>query len=246
MSKSIPRHAASSASPRRSGTVLVNTLAVVLLAAVAVTGWVVSTSTAEPASHPAAGRTIRATSATSTSTTTTVPPTTTTTDPRLAPATPGFVAGRITAVGDSVMIDATGPIQAAIPGAVVNATVSRQWSTGVAVVAGLKAAGQLGTVVVVDLGTNGPIGPADFDAMMQAARGAARVIFVTVHVPTRGWQDPNNAVLRAGVLRYPNAVLVDFQALALAHPEWFAGDGVHMAIGGPGAQAMAALIAGAA
>ena len=42
---------------------------------------------------------------------------------------------------------------------------------------------------------------------------------------------------------YPNARLADFNALADQNPQWFGSDGVHMPIGGPGAQAMASLIA---
>jgi hypothetical protein len=96
--------------------------------------------------------------------------------------------------------------------------------------------------VVVALGTNGPITATDFDTMMSDLAGVTRVVFVTVHVD-QPWQDPVNAVLEAGVARYPNAVLADWAGLAAAHPEWFYSDGTHLPIGGPGAQALAALIA---
>jgi hypothetical protein len=41
---------------------------------------------------------------------------------------------------------------------------------------------------------------------------------------------------------YPEDRLADFNALANANPQWFGSDGVHMPIGGAGAQAMASLI----
>jgi hypothetical protein len=94
----------------------------------------------------------------------------------------------------------------------------------------------------VALGTNGPITASDFDTMMADLAGVTRVVFVTVHVD-QPWQDPVNAVLEAGVARYPNTVLADWAGLAAAHPEWFYSDGTHLPIGGPGAQALAALIA---
>ncbi len=174
-----------------------------------------------------------------------VPPPTTAAvvTPTPAPVTVHLTGG-VTAVGDSVMLDAAPDLQNDVPGIDVDAAVSRQWTTGETVVQQLRSAGQLGATVVVDLGTNGPITTADFDTMMADLAGVTRVVFVTVHVD-RAWQDAVNAVLEAGVARYPNAVLADWAGLAAAHPEWFYSDGTHLPIGGPGAQALAALIANA-
>ena len=165
---------------------------------------------------------------------------------RLAVPTPGFIAGRVTAIGDSVMLDAAPDLEADIPGIVVDASVGRPWDSGVAVVQQLRAEHQLGAVVVIDLGTNGPVSAAQFRSMMAALAGAALVVFVTVHLPpSYSWSRSVNATLEQGVPNYPNARLVNFNALADANPQWFGPDGVHMAIGGPGAQAMARLIASA-
>jgi hypothetical protein len=172
-------------------------------------------------------------------TTTTLPPTTTTST--LPPPGPGFVAGHVTAVGDSVMLDYQIPLQADIPGINVNAAVSRQWSDGVQILEELKASGQLGAEVIVGLGTNGPITDSDFDTMMQVLSGASRVVFVNYHVD-RPWQDPNNAVLANGASRYPDVFIADWATLAAQNPQWFAGDGTHLAIDGPGATALAMLI----
>ena len=169
---------------------------------------------------------------------TTAAPSTTTTH---APA-PGFVAGKITAIGDSVMIDYQEPLEQSLSGVTVDGTVSRQWSQGVDLVNQLKASGQLGATVIIGLSTNGPITAATFAPMAEALTGASKVIFVNIHVD-REWQDPNNAVLAAGVASMKNAVLVDWNGLALEHPEWFGSDGTHLAINGPGAQALAQLIA---
>ncbi len=139
------------------------------------------------------------------STSTTAPPSTTTPLPVAA----GFVAGRVTAVGDSVMLDYQDPLQTDIPGVSVDASVSRQWSQGESIFRELKASGQLGSEVIVALGTNGPISDADFDTMMEILAGASRVVFVNVHVD-RPWQDPNNATIAAGAARYP---LVEISAM---------------------------------
>jgi hypothetical protein len=153
-----------------------------------------------------------------------------------------LIAGHVTAVGDSVMLDYQADLVTDIPGVDVQAAVSRQWSEGEEVLQQLRSEGRLGAVVVVALGTNGPITDADFDAMMSILSGASRVVFVT-DVVDRPWQDPNNEVLDSGVARYPNAVIADWYALESQNPSWVYPDGTHLPIGGAGAQALAALIA---
>ena len=180
---------------------------------------------------------------TTTTTTTTVPSTHgPITSPPLPAPGPGFTAGQVTAVGDSVMIDYQDPLRQDIPGINVDAGVSRQWGEGETVLEQLKSANQLGAVVIVGLSTNGPISATDFDAMMSILSGASRVVFVTVHVD-RSWQDPNNGVLADGVHRYHNAVLADWNTLATQNPGWVYSDGTHLPIDGPGAQALAAFVA---
>jgi hypothetical protein len=165
--------------------------------------------------------------------------------PPLPAAGAGFVAGHATAIGDSVMLDYQTALEQDVPGVTVDASVSRQWSAGETLVQQLKASGQLGAVVIIGLGTNGPISTTDFNTMMSLLSGASRVVFVNVHVD-RTWQDPNNAVLAAGVARYPNAVLVDWNTLASQNAGWLYSTATHLPINGPGAQALAALVAGKA
>jgi hypothetical protein len=192
-----------------------------------------TTAEAEPKSSPVTA--IAAT--TTTTTTTTTPPRVT----ALPPPTAGFVAGHVTAVGDSVMLDYQTPLEADIPGVDVEAAVSEQWAAGEEELTQLKAEGRLGAEVIVALGTNGPITAADFSDMMSVLQGASRVVFVNIHVD-RPWQDPNNAVLAQGAASYPGVLIADWASLAAANPDWFGPDGTHLAIDGPGAQALASLI----
>jgi hypothetical protein len=156
---------------------------------------------------------------------------------------PGFLVGHVTAIGDSVMLDAEPDLQADIPDIDVEAAVSRQWYTGVALAQQLKSEGRLGATVIIDLGTNGPVTPAMFTQMMDVLAGASRVVFVTVHLPSSySWSQSVNATLRQCVALYPRDRIADFNKLADEHPQWFYSDGVHMPIGGSGAQAMALVI----
>ena len=209
--------------------------------------------TAPRSSVGSARTTTPSTSSPTSSTSSTTAPTTTTaaapgthgalTSPPLPAAGAGFVAGHVTAIGDSVMLDYQTALEQDVPGVTVDASVSRQWSAGKTLVQQLKASGQLGAVVIIGLGTNGPISTTDFNTMMSLLSGASRVVFVNVHVD-RTWQDPNNTVLAAGVARYPNAVLVDWNTLAAQNTGWLYSTATHLPINGPGAQALAALVAG--
>ncbi|HVC14814.1 MAG TPA: hypothetical protein VND62_08150 [Acidimicrobiales bacterium] len=184
--------------------------------------------------------------------TTAVPPTTSAppghgpiTEPPLPPPGAGFAADQVTAIGDSVMIDYAGALENDVPGIHVTAVVSRWWTTGEAALRQLESENALGAVVIVGLGTNGPVTAAQFDAMMSVLSGASRVVFVNVRVD-RTWQDSTNAVLAQGVAGSPRAFLVDWYSLAVQNPGWLYPTQTHLPIDGPGAQALAALVAGAA
>lgn len=168
--------------------------------------------------------------------------------PRPAPPSPGVPGvpvnvGPALAVGDSVTIDIGPALRRDVTGVTVDGRVGRQFSAGVQIVDVLRAAGRLPGVVVVALGTNGTVSPPDFEAMMRAASGARRVVFVTVHVP-RSWETEVNEALRDGVARHPGvATLVDWHGQSQGHPEWFAPDGYHVTPAG--SEVLARLIAGA-
>lgn len=216
----------------------------VLAAAAGITAFVTLGNSSTPhLGHAALAATRRSTTTNpSTMTTKPSPTSTTTTAVPLPTAGPGFVAGHVTAIGDSVMLDYQDSLESDIPGISVDAAVSRQWVDGETILQQLKAAGELGAEVVVALSTNGPITSADFGAMMSILNGASRVVFVNIHV-NQPWQDPNNAVLAAGAAHYPNVHIADWASLAAQNPQWFGPDGTHLAIDGPGADALASLVA---
>ncbi len=142
------------------------------------------------------------------------------------------------------MLDAEPDLQFDIPGIDVEAEVSRQWDDGIALAQEMRFERTLGSIVVIDLGTNGPVDLGQFQQMMSVLAGASVVVFVTVHLPpSYSWYMSVNATLEQGVPMYHDTRLANFNALADANPQWFGPDGVHMAIGGIGAQAMAHLIA---
>jgi lysophospholipase L1-like esterase len=149
-------------------------------------------------------------------------------------------SARVFGIGDSIMLGAASSLERAINGIEIDAVVGRQASTGIDILRARETAGQPDDVVIFDLGTNGAMTRAQFDDVMHVAEGVQRVVFVNLTVP-RAWEGPNNVILADGVLRYPNAVLVDWHALSSARPDFLWDDGIHLRPAG--AEAYAALIA---
>ncbi len=155
-----------------------------------------------------------------------------------APIVPANI--RVTAIGDSVMLGAVTEMQRLMGSVNVDAAVGRQAGQAVDIVRYRRDAGQLGQVVVVHVGSNGTFNARQLDSLMNVLQNARRVIIVNDKVP-RTWQESNNRMLAENVGAYPNAVLVDWNSIGNAHPEYFWNDGIHLRP--EGARAYATLIA---
>jgi peptidoglycan/LPS O-acetylase OafA/YrhL len=138
-------------------------------------------------------------------------------------APPGVVTG----IGDSVMLEALPALHQHIPNLYADAAISRQFGAAVPLVSQLAASGQLGTDLIVHLGTNGRIIGTDIQAIMAAATPARKVIFVNIKA-SRPWESSDNNTLRTVTAKYPNAVLVDWHTFGDAHASMFWSDGIHL------------------
>ena len=139
--------------------------------------------------------------------------------------------GKIVAVGDSVMLGAANELLRAIPNLAMDARVSRQASDAIGLLQSYKDNGKLDQVVLIHIGNNGYFTARHFDQIMSVLSDRKWVVFVNVRVP-RKWEAPNNAVIVEGVIRYPNAVLVDWYAASADHHDYFAKDGFHLQVVG--------------
>jgi hypothetical protein len=173
---------------------------------------------------------------------------------RTAAPLPPPIPRKLLAVGDSVMLGAVAEIEAT-PGwtAAVDARGCRQptWRgdgcgavdipSGVDALRAARSEGDLGGVVVIHLGNNGPMSAEQFDALMTEVADQRLVLALTLHEP-RSYEAGNNAVITGAVQRWPNLRVVDWHTAAASHPEWFGdGEGIHLS--DAGARAMADLIA---
>ena len=131
----------------------------------------------------------------------------------------------ITAVGDSVMLASLPELDAALPGIDVDAAVSRGMGAGVARCAELRDAGALRSVLVVGLGTNGPVAEEDLAALRDVA-GSRPIVLVGAH-GERDWIPGVNETLARFATAHRGVVLADWSGAVAGAPGALAGDGIH-------------------
>ncbi len=128
------------------------------------------------------------------------------------------------------MLAASPQLYEQFPGIIVDATVSRSMYVAPELVQGYLAAGQLRDVVLLALGTNGPI---DWETLEQVRTivGPDRdLVLVNVQAP-RDWTAGVNQVLAGFAARYRNVELANWQAAIAPAIGELAPDEIHP--GGP-------------
>ena len=134
-------------------------------------------------------------------------------------------------VGDSVLLGAVDEV--ARVGYEVNTRGCRQMREGLRVIAAKRRAGRLPPLVVIMLGANGRIEPAQIRTALRII-GPGRVLGLVTPRKNPGV----SRVFHAAARRHSSRVAVlDWRASTARHPGWFAPDGNHMGPGG--AQALA-------
>lgn len=135
---------------------------------------------------------------------------------------------KVTAIGDSVMADASQDIQEIMPHAYVDAEVGRQGSATPAVIKDLKVKGQLQKNVILNLGTNGAMDSQTINDILTAIGKDHQVYWITPHVPTRDWEQTVCDQIKQAAKQNANVHVIDWNQAANGHAEWFAQDKVHM------------------
>lgn len=132
----------------------------------------------------------------------------------------------VTAVGDSIMVGATPALDQALPGIYIDAMVGRLFSTGLEVIAQLKAEGQLRPIVVVGLGTNDPV-TSDEISQLFAEIGNRRLVLVNTF-DGRPYEQEVNSTLAAAAAAHPaSVVLADWYDTIDQRTDLLWPDGIH-------------------
>jgi lysophospholipase L1-like esterase len=149
---------------------------------------------------------------------------------------------RVLVLGDSVMKGAEGPVIASLPGrdVVFDSEVNRSTGQGADIVA---QRGGDWDVAVVFLGHNDGGSPGAYQpaarSILEQLRDVPYVSWLTIH-EVRPYYPAVNQFIAGLQAEYPNLHVGDWNAIANAHPEGVAGDGLHL--NGTGAQLMAGLV----
>jgi hypothetical protein len=131
----------------------------------------------------------------------------------------------LTAVGDSVMLGATGALEKAFDVS-VDAAVSRQSDEIEQRIDARKAAGQLANVVIIHAGTNGTAYWDDLKSTLEGLRDR-QVVLVTVHTPN-SWEADSNRNIRGMANQFDNVRIADWELASRDHREYFVVDGTHL------------------
>jgi peptidoglycan/LPS O-acetylase OafA/YrhL len=103
--------------------------------------------------------------------------------------------GRVLALGDSVMLDCSSELEAALQHRVrVDATVGRQIDDTIEDLNHLRSRHRLPKSIVLQVGNNGPLWYSDLVRLRQALRGIPEIVVVNVRNAT-SWQDESNHAL---------------------------------------------------
>jgi peptidoglycan/LPS O-acetylase OafA/YrhL len=144
--------------------------------------------------------------------------------------TPAVDVPRVTLIGDSIMQGATPMIEDILGKDIyIDAARKRRMEDVPALVETLYREGHLSHVVVIHLGSNRPFEDTVFDEVMKEllAHQVERVIFINVHRPI-GWEYYINKKFVEDVARWPQAELIDWNALAQHEQGWFITDQTHL------------------
>lgn len=149
---------------------------------------------------------------------------------------------RITALGDSVMLGARPVLTRKLPVTHLDAEVGRQGSDLLKLVKRMSESRELAETVLIHIGTNGYIYEQNLKQILHLLRDRKQVVFFNVHADRR-WTEDNNALLRKYHKDYDNITLIDWNAAAEKHPEYFVRDGIHLSGKGMSAYAEIARVA---
>jgi peptidoglycan/LPS O-acetylase OafA/YrhL len=146
--------------------------------------------------------------------------------PEPEPQPQPLTGNEILAIGDSVLLASAPALQERFPGIAIDAAVSRQMTEAPRLLREHAEASGLRPVVILALGTNGPISTATLDEVREILGPERELVLVTTQAP-RGWTAAVNASLIDFAARYPTVELSDWQAAIQPRLDLLAGDQIH-------------------
>ncbi|MGW8440013.1 acyltransferase family protein [Paenibacillus sp. S33] len=133
----------------------------------------------------------------------------------------------VTAIGDSVILDAAPFLEKQLPGMIIDGKVGRQMSQAGDVLDNLRIQGKLGHKIIIELGTNGVFNRSQLKSLLASLPDSQQIYLITTRVP-RGWQNTVNDSLREIADEFQNVRLIDWYSASENRNDLFYEDGVHL------------------
>lgn len=148
-------------------------------------------------------------------------------DSKLTPEQKEFADNMpLTAIGDSMALDALPTLEKNFPKIVMDADVGRQVYATIPIISSMIQTKKLQDNVLMILGTNGAFTEELFDEIMDLM-GSRHVYWVNVRVPTGRWQNDVNEMLDKMKDKYDNLTVIDWYSASEGQTTWFYDDRVH-------------------
>ena len=141
--------------------------------------------------------------------------------------------------GDSVILGIRSVLEENQPISLVNARIGRQAPELLEVLIQDQPQA-LDSPVIFNLGNNNALSREQVEQIFEAIKGQPQIIVVNTAVP-RPWRDGNNQIINEVAAKYPQADVIDWNAISNGRPEYFAPDGVHLVPAGVNAYVSAIL-----
>ncbi|MGO4545192.1 acyltransferase family protein [Paenibacillus sp. 2TAB23] len=154
-------------------------------------------------------------------------PTTTTTPAPAVKPDASHPADEITAIGDSVLLDAGPYLEKLLPGIAIDGKIGRQFSQAVTILEKLKRSDELADTVIIELGTNGSFTTKQMVALLETIGPKRKIFMINTRVP-RKWQDTVNKMLEETAKANENVTIVDWYSASKGKKDFFSTDGVHL------------------
>jgi peptidoglycan/LPS O-acetylase OafA/YrhL len=141
--------------------------------------------------------------------------------------------------GDSVILGIRSVLEENQPISLVNARIGRQAPELLEVLIQDQPQA-LDSPIIFNLGNNNALSREQVEQIFEVVKAQPQIIVVNTAVP-RPWRDGNNQIISEVAAKYPQADVVDWNAISEGHPEYFAPDGVHLVPAGVNAYVSAIL-----
>ena len=141
-------------------------------------------------------------------------------------STAGFGTDDISWYGDSVTLWSADALRSILPGVKLDAAINRSPASIQDSVLASLGRGTLRPIVVMHMGTAGPVSEERLEATIAKLDDRARIVLVT-STARFAWVKPSNQVMAAVASRHDNVVLADWRTYSTDKDGWFK-DGLHL------------------